>query len=78
MAYGGAAARLVVLSGALPERPRVGAGPDHGVLVDVRLWAGGGRERWRGGGASGGVLRGVTGLPVGVVAAPVREAVVGS
>ena len=28
---------MVVLPGALPERPRVGAGPDHRVVVDVRL-----------------------------------------
>ena len=31
--------------GALRERARMGAGPDHRVLVDVRLRPSGGRER---------------------------------
>ena len=55
------------LSGALRERARMGAGPDHRVLVDVRLRPSGGRERTGAAGASGGVLRGVARLPVGLV-----------
>ena len=67
---------MVVLSGALRERARVGAGPDHGVMVDVRLRSGAGCWHTGAAGAPGGVLRGIAGLPVGVVPALVRAAAV--
>jgi hypothetical protein len=35
--YGSAAPELVVLSGAVRERARVGTGPDHGELDAVRV-----------------------------------------
>ena len=66
-----------MLSGAVRERPRVGPWADHGVVVAVRLRPGGRGERGRGAGASGGVLFGVAGVPVGVVPAPVRAARLG-
>ena len=59
---------LVVLPGAVRERARVGAGPDHGDVDAVRLPAGVGRApAWPR--APGRVLRGGAGLPVGVVPA---------
>jgi hypothetical protein len=61
-----------MLSGAVRERPRVGPWSDHGVVVAVRLRPGARGERRRGAGASGGVLRGVAGVPVGVVPPAVR------
>jgi len=42
----------------------------------VRLCPSGGRQWWRGAGTHGGVLRGVAGLPVGVVPAPLRAALI--
>jgi hypothetical protein len=68
---------LVVLPGALPERARVGSGPDHRELDAVRLPARAGR--WHAGpsGAPGGALRCISRLPVGAVPAPVRAAVTG-
>src|SRR5215469_13912214 len=72
--YGLSSPRLVVLSRAVRERPRVGSRPDHRLLVAVRLPGGaGGQRRW-GAGAPGGVLLGVAGVPVGVVPAGVRAA----
>jgi hypothetical protein len=75
---GGAAAGLVVLPRALPERARVGTGPDHRVLGAVRLPARPGRQgadrRWPGR-AHGGVLQRCAGLPVGVVPAAPRAMV---
>jgi hypothetical protein len=38
----GAAPELVVLPGALPERPRVGTRADHYLVGSVRLPVGGG------------------------------------
>jgi hypothetical protein len=74
--YGLGSPRLVVLSRAVRERPRVGTRPDHGQLVAVRLCPGGRGERGRGAGAYGGVLRGLAGVQVGVVPAAVRAAAI--
>jgi hypothetical protein len=68
-AYGGAATGVVVLPGAVPERARMGTGPDHCVMGAVRLRGGAGRVRGRRGRAHGGVLQRGAGLPVGVVPA---------
>src|SRR5690348_7166894 len=62
---------MVVLPGAVPERARVGTGPDHSVVGAVQLPGGAGCVRGRCGRAPGGVLQG-EGLPVGVVPAAAR------
>jgi len=54
----------------------MGARPHHRVLVRVRLCPGGGRERGRRGRAPGRLLRGLAGVPVGVVPAALRAAAV--
>ena len=69
---------MVVLSRAVRERSRVGTRPDHGQLVAVRLCPGGGRQRRRGAGAHGRLLRGVARVQVGVVPAALRAARLGA
>jgi hypothetical protein len=69
--YGSAAAELVALSGAVRQRARVGAGPDHGELDAVRVRPGGRGPRARPG-ARGRLLRGGEGLPLGLVPAAAR------
>jgi hypothetical protein len=63
-----------VLPRSLPERARVGTGPDHRVLGAVRLWPGAGCPGAGGwpGRAHGGVLQRGAELPVGVVPAAAR------
>jgi hypothetical protein len=62
---------MVVLSGALRERARMGTGIDHGQLGSMRLRPGAGGRHAGPGGAPGGALQ-REGLPVGVVPAAAR------